>query len=251
MESNSLLRKHQFVADETKEFQFGSAVVVVKREKEGWYFWLKNNQNNNGKEKAEYFQTGKSNTLVIQPALPEKPLIFKGSQLFVSPKQKLTFFIKIPLNIQLCYSKGLPENCFREFTWTRLSDSWFGEPDSGEAAFSAGGEYYLKLENVQTNDYEAVCPITVFNNSAIPLELQRLIIRVENLTLYLNSGQIVTSMVEIEYKGKDIVSSANYHYSKIYNGEKQEVIAKPRNAAARSMLKINFHFIKNIWNNEV
>lgn len=251
MNLNSIFGKHQFSPAETKSYHFGETEIEITRQKEGWNIRKGNKGNNNMNEAGEYFQTGKSNALVIQPALPEKPIIFKGNQLFVSPKQKFTFFIKIPLNIQLFYSKGSPENIFKEFSWKRLSDSWFGEPDFGEPAFSIGNEYFLKFDDIKTNNFEAICPVSVFNNSPVPLEVQRLIIRSDDLTLYSNAEKIVTSLVEIEYKGKDIVSSADYHYSKVYNGEKQEILAKPRNPSSKSMLKINFHFIKNIWSNEV
>jgi hypothetical protein len=70
------------------------------------------------------------------------------------------------------------------------------------------------------------------------------------LTLYKNEDKIVTSAVEIEYKGKDTVSAANYHYSKIYNGEKPDILAKPRNSSVNNLLKLNFHFIKSIYRSE-
>jgi hypothetical protein len=103
------------------------------------------------------------------------------------------------------------------------------------------------MEDVNPSEFEAICPVTIFNNSPSTFEVERLIIRVENMGLYKNAEKIVTSVAEIEYKGKDVISSAEYHYSKIYNGEKQELITKPRNQSGKNPLKIHFHIIKNMY----
>jgi hypothetical protein len=82
------------------------------------------------------------------------------------------------------------------------------------------------------------------------LEVERLIIRVENLALYLNENKLITSQVAIEYKGKDIISSASFHFSKYIHGEKAETVLQPRSSVSKNLLKINFHFIKNLYKPE-
>ena len=120
----------------------------MKRENEGWFFLQLNDQEQDKKEApnistGEFYQTGKSNSLLLFPSLPSKPLVIKGSGLFVSPGQKLLFYLKIPLTVQIYFSKNQPEN----------------------------------------------------------------------ISLYKNNGKIVTSLVSLEYKGKDVISSANYQFS--------------------------------------
>lgn len=233
--------KQQILPGDNHIIELHNTTLSVIRGKEGWTFISADN------EQGEYHHTGKSNTLIIQPALPEKPVVFKGSRLIVAPKQKLTFFLKVPLKVQVYFSKTQPENLMKEIAVKRLSDTWFGETDNGEVAFALGNEYFLNTEEVNPSEFEAICPVTIFNNSPAPVEVERLIIRVENMGLYQNEEKMVTSVAAIEYKGKDVVSSAEYHYSKTYNGEKQELITKPRNTAGKNTLKINFHFIKNMY----
>ena len=251
MSLNEIFGKHQVAPGNTKSFTLGDSTLWVKREKEGWYILQKETQTEPEVQPdftgAEYFQTGKSNSLVIAPALPVKPMVFKGSLLKVSPKQKFTFFLKIPLTIQIYYSKNSDENRLKEIPYKRLSDTWFGEPDNGETAFALGADYFLNFETINTSPFEAICPVSIFNNSLNTLEIQRQIIRVENLTLYKNAGKIVTSLVQVEYRGQQILSAADYHYSKTYDGEKQDVLTKPRNTSSKNLLKINFHFIKNMY----
>jgi hypothetical protein len=257
MEIKSVFSKQTFETGKDQFIEFDKYNLGIRREKEGWYLLFSESKEEKAdagdetvdiKKAGEYFQSGKSNSLVIQPSLPEKPLVFKGSKLFVTPKQRVTFFIKIPLAIEIFASKNLPENRLKLINPVRLSDTWFGEPDSGEPAFSAGNEYFLDFREIETTPLTAICPITIFNNSVSILGVERLIIRTDNLTLYNNSGKIVTSVSEIEYKGKDIISSADYHYSKAYHGEKQEILVKQKTTVG--LLKKNFHFIRNIYRSE-
>ena len=252
----SILKKHQILTGKTEHFDIGCIRLSATRKIEGWHLLTSDNCPDDDvfltseSSVDDYFQTGKSNSLIIVPAMPVKPLVFKGSGLYVLPKQKMTIFLKIPLAFQIYFSKVQPENLLKEITYKRLSDTWFGEPDSGEPAFALGNEFYLTMDEIQITDLEAICPVIIENNSATILNLQRLLIRDENVTLYKNDEKIVTSVVHVEFKGNDVASSVDYRYSKELNGEKQEILAKPRNSSGKNLLNMNFHFIRNIYKNE-
>ncbi len=253
MDLDSILKKHKFQTDETKLIDIGCVNLSATRKAEGWYLVTTDNCPHDDIDLtpdstlSDYFQTGSSNTLIIAPALPVKPLVFKGTGLNVLPNQKLTFFLKIPLAFQIYFAKIQAENLLSEITYKRLSDTWFGERDSGEPAFALGSEYFLDINEINITDLEAICPVVVHNSSSEILNVQRLIIRDENVTLYKNGDKIVTSVVNVEFKGNNIASEVDYNYSKLYNGEKQEILAKPRNTSGKNLLKLNFHFIKNIY----
>ncbi len=255
MDLNSILQKHQILPGNTKTIDIGCVQLSATRTNEGWHLVTTDtcpDDDINLHEDstiADYFQTGKSNSLIIAPALPLKPMVFKGSGLNVLPEQKITLFLKIPLTFQIYFSKIQPENLLREVTYKRLSNTWFGDPETGEPAFSLGSEYSLDFNEIKITDFEAICPITVKNNATENLNIQRLIVRDEFLTLYKNDDKMVTSIVEILFKGKDTISSVDYHYSKLYHTEKQEILAKPRNNSGKT-LKLNFHFMKTMYKTE-
>ncbi len=253
MDLDTILQKHQIQPGTTKIIDIGCVQLTATRTKEGWHLETKDNcpdddiALDDASTISDYFQTGKSNSLIIAPALPVKPMVFKGSGLNVLPGQKLTIFVKIPLTFQLYFSKVQPENLLREITYKRMSNTWFGEADSGEPAYTLGSEYFLDFNDIQIIDFEAICPVSLINSATDNLLVQRVIIRDEFLSLYKNGNQMVTSHVQIDYKGKDSISAVDYQYSKQFCGDKQEVLAKPRNSSGKNLLKINFHFIKNIY----
>lgn len=247
MEIDKMFRKYQVKDKKSEIVDFGDVSIRIKREGQGWFV---NSLNKDEEEplSGNFYQTGASDNLILAPALQTKPLVFKGSELSIMPNQKITFFVKIPLLIQIFHTNKHEDNLIKEIPYTRLSDTWFGEPDNGEAAFLLGSEYFFNIEEVEVQPYEAICPIQVFNHSDKLLELQRLIIRVENMTLYKVNQSIYTSLVKLEYKGKEAISSANYGTSKVFHGEKINVLTKPRNDSG-SPIMINFHFIRNIYKN--
>ncbi len=256
MDIDSILKKHKILPGDSKIINIGCVQLQANRKNEGWFLTTTDNCPDDDillsteSTLSDYFQTGKSNSLIIAPALPAKPMVFKGSGLNVLPGQKITFFLKIPLAFQIYFSKVQPENLLREITYKRLSDTWFGEPDSGEPAFALGSEYYLSMDEIRITDFEAVCPVIVHNTSTTNLNVQRLIIRDEFVTLYKNEDKIITSVVNIEFKGDDIAGEVDYNYSKQFHGEKEEILAKPRNTTGKKLLNLSFHFIKNIYRNE-
>lgn len=256
MNAEPIFKKHQIMPGESRIFSSESFSFGAKREKEGWIllypdYFREGEDTNPDFSQGEYFQTGKSNSLIISPALPEKPLVFKGSQLHVSPGQRLTFFLKIPITVQVYFSKNLPGNFMKELPTRRLSDSWFGEPYEGEPALVLGNEFSRSMYTSGVSSSDAICPVTIHNNSSIVLEVERLIIRAEYLTLYKKEDKMITSQVAIEYKGKEVTSSVSYLFSKLFHGDKGEVLARPRNEPSRNLLKINFHFIKNLYRQEL
>ena len=254
MEKKSLFRKWQFQPGEAELIPCNSFVLGVRREKEGWFIRMfedisnPEEVNKEDVREGEYYHSGKSNSLIIAPALQYKPLVFKGNKMVIAPHQRMTFFVRIPIILQLYFSKVQEHNLLKEIPSQRLSDTWFGEPDNGVAAFALGNEYYLNFEEIETTELEAICPVNIFNNWDKQLEVQRLIIKADNMSLFRNDLKVVTSVIKLEYRGQDTISSVSYGTSKQYHGENPETLAKARTDDTKSLLKANFHFIRQIYN---
>lgn len=256
MQKLSIYGKKQLNPGESDLIDYSIFKLGIMRHEEGWHLKPFNDVNDeqeiNTNEIIEgtYYHSGKSNKLILAPALPVKPMVFKSSRIIISPKQRLTFFVKIPLILQVYASKIQDENLLAEFPLQHISNTWFGEPVNGEVAFALESDHYLDFKAIEADERFAICPITIFNNDNAALEIERLIIRVDQMHLVKFNNHLVTSQVKLEYKGKDYLSSVNYGFSKAYHGENHDIVAKPRNPEGKSMLKINFHFIKNIYRSE-
>lgn len=259
MDLINICRDYKLLSSEGIDIQVGSMHLQVRRISSGWGFrttevlqpydgvlLTKENSTFQVSESGLY-QTGKSDTLLIVPALPAKPVVLKNSGLKILPGQSMRFFVKIPLGLQFYFESVAPEHFISEFQLYRLSDTWFGDPDEGEPALALGNFFQKDVTLLDVKPWEAVCPVHISNLSNLLLEVERLIIRVENLALLIAGNQLITSLIEIEYKGREQVSSASYHLRKAVHGEDYRQVASPRHAGSKSSLMINFHFIKNIY----
>src|SRR5690554_6411782 len=169
MESGKVFEKQKLPVGAHRIFSADGFSLRVSREKEGWMINHTERSVNQGEPYdftgGEYFQTGKSATLIVLPALPAKPLVFKGNSIHVVPGQKFSFYLKIPLSGQLYYAKNLPSNLMKEMPARRLSDTWFGDAYGGEPAFALGNEFYRNSDEAKPTLFEALCPVTIYNNS--------------------------------------------------------------------------------------
>ena len=194
----------------------------------------------------EVFQTGRSDVLYVLPALPLKPVVLRNNKTIkVSPKQSLKLFLAIPLNVQFYFAQVDNEHLMYEFSLAELSNTWFGETDLGEPAFSLGQRFALRPEELELNKHEMLCPVKINNSSHHLLELQRLIIRVENLSIYQKNELLTTSRVLIDFKGPDQIGNLNFGTDKKIHGEHPVIVAKARNPVIKTILDKSFHFIKH------
>ncbi len=241
------------------QFRGGNCSFYIKRISNGWKVSAPEKERQQQTLKLEtsatfpedgnfnLFQTGRSEQLQVLPSLPTKPVVFKTNKLIqVSPRQAIKLFLAIPCNVQLYYGQAEADQLMSEIELARLSDTWFGEPDNGVAAFANGDFYALQMDQLNPKSFEIVCPVKIINNSNQPLDLQRFIIHVENLNIYQKSGQLITNMVSIEFKGPEQISNIDHTTEKVIHGDNPQLVAKARNVVSKSILGKSFHFIKHL-----
>jgi hypothetical protein len=262
MNSRSFWNKYTFAVNQTLTFRAGFTETGVKRVPNGWLVKSQSNAQptdnllvagtmdlTDGPD-VFHFYTGESNDLLVVPALPNKPVVFRNNKnLKVSAEEKARLFFRIPLTIQLYFQEIKDANRMTELPLQRLSDTWFGEIDSGEPAYSIGSAYYNSFNELESMPWEAVIPVEISNNTAGTLELQRLILRVEDFNLYQTPKHILTSFVNIEFKGHDQAESVSITTKDEIHGLQPEVLAKCRITESKRLLRRSFFFIKNIYQN--
>lgn len=260
MNPQSFWKKYEFTDNQTLQFNAGFAEVLVKRIANGWL--IKSNVHDQPVATLEveeiegiendaevfHFQTGKSNTLIVVPAFPQKAVVFRNNKnIKISAGESANLYFRIPLTMQFYFHEVKEENRLFEIPLQRLSDTWFGEADSGEPAFSIGNNYDTEFTDVKELPWEAITPVEIINNTTGVFELQRLILRVEDFSLFLKNKQLLSNYVAIEFKGPEHAGSVNLSVKKEIHGQKPHQLAKPRNIVGRNLLRKSFFFIKNIY----
>ena len=262
MNPNSFWKKYEFAENQTRSFKAGYAEISVKHIESGWLVKSRKTDLASDdllvEEIPEFaddsdvlrFYTGESHQLMVVPALPDKAVVFRNNKnIKISARESANLFFRIPLTIQFYFQEVKDENRLMEIPLQRLSDTWFGEIDSGEPAYSIGGNFNESLSEVRATTWEAISSVKILNNTAGVLEVQRLILRVEDFNIYLKNKQLLASHATIEFKGQEQIGSVNLGVSNEIHGEKPVLIAKSRSSDTKNLLRRSFFFIKNMYQN--
>ncbi len=260
MNPQNFWKKYEFTINQTFLFKAGFVEVMVKHISNGWLIKSKITDQLNTEllvEEVEsfdndsevfHFQTGKSQHLFVVPALPNKAVVFRNNKnIKISAGESANLYFRIPLTMQFYFQEVKDENRLFEIPLQRLSDTWFGEADNGEPAYSIGSNYDNEFAEIKALPWEAVCPVEIINNTTGVFDLQRLILRVDDFSLFLKSKQLLSNHVAIEFKGPEHAGSVNLTLRNEIHGQKPLQMTKPRTAAARNLLRKSFYFIKNIY----
>jgi len=262
MNPQNFWNKYEFSPGQTRLFKSGYVEVYVKHIPNGWLIRsLTVDQPFNelsaeivddfaGDTEVLHFQSGKSHTLHVVPAFPNKSVVFRNNKnIKISAAQTACLFFRIPMTMQFYFQEVKDENLLFEVSLQRLSDTWFGETDNGEPAFSIGSNYDRTYDAVLPDAWDAIVPVEIVNNTFGLLDLQRLILRVEDFSLYLRHNQLLSNHVSIEFKGQETAGSVNLTTRKELHGQKLVLIARPRGSETKNLLRKSFFFIKNIYQN--
>jgi hypothetical protein len=260
MNPQNFWNKYEFSVGQIMLFKAGYVEVFVKHISNGWLIKGRATEEPYTELQVEgveeisddsdvfHFQTGKSHVLHVVPALPNKAVVFRNNKnIKVSAGQLANLFFRIPLNIQFYFQEVKEENRMLELPLQRLSDTWFGEADNGEPAFSIGSNYDKSFDEVFPAGWEAIAPVEILNNTAGLLDLQRLILRVEDFSLFYKNGMILSNHISIDFKGHEHAGSVNLSLRKEIHGQKPVQMAKPRSNESKNLLRKSFYFIKNIY----
>jgi hypothetical protein len=255
-------KTYQFAVNQTRLFRAGYSEIVVKHIQNGWLvksevvglpsdgLLVEEVDGLVDDTDVLQFYTGNSDRLVVMPALPNKAVVFRNNKnIKISAGESVRLFFRIPLTMQFYFQEVKDENRLIEIPLERLSDTWFGEMDNGEPAYSIGSNYDNLLADVRANAWEAIASVEIINNTSGVLDLQRLILRVEEFSLFRKGDQILTNHITIEFKGQDQAESVSLSTRDDTQGKHVVLLARSRLSDTKRLLRRSFFFIKNMYQN--
>ncbi len=185
-------------------------------------------------------------SLYILPALPDRPVVVKPVENYtVLPEMQLDILVQIPLWIQLYASSVKPEQLMLDIPVEAMSSTWFGDPVSGELAYSLPGELFLKMEELSPSSKYAVCPVRIRNLSDTTLNFERLSLHANQLNIYENKGRLFTNEVRVKYRGEDQQSEVQIVSGSPAMATGSSLLASARIRENKGLLQKSFYFIKS------
>lgn len=191
---------------------------------------------------------GSGDSIFLEPGLPELPVVIKpDSVLSILPDKTLHAFIQVPLVIQICGGSSKKKYPLFEICSSDLSRSWFGDPDNGEIAYFLESSFITENEKCRTDGSVICCPVSVTNRSNQLLTLERMILRVQFLSIYQGKERLYANKTRINFRGQEQISQITYSKSAPDLEPALTQITPPR-LIEDGVLKKSFYFIRTLYN---
>lgn len=185
-------------------------------------------------------------TVRLRPALPDRPVIAEaGETIRILSKQKTHFFIPIPFWIKL-YLVGGKEQLFYEVPTVKLSNTWFGPPESGALCYAYAVDFYSELQSALSEEI-AVVPLSINNSSNSFFDLKKAAIYGNYLNIYRGKKGLLTNVETINYFSEDRVTF-ELGSKKPLIEEELELFIKAREPFNSSIIKKSVYLLKSFSN---
>ena len=153
------------------------------------------------------YVTGADSSLELVPALPDRPLVIRpDAPISVLPRKSGKFYVAIPVWLSLRTGQPGKPMTVAEITSVILSNTWFGDPATGELCYSLDAPLTRVPHSVPISAGRAMCTFAVTNGSTERLDFQRICVHVENLSLFSEGGNLWTNELNVFFKGSDQIS---------------------------------------------
>lgn len=145
----------------------------------------------------------------LLPALPDRPVVVRSQEpVLILPGSTASFYISCPLWVQLWFAGATSPTMDRPVF--RPSDTWFG-PNTmdGELCYASRTSARQSLEDLAARPHRAVAPVRIRNHASTGLELTRLKLPVQQLSLFASRpGALWTERVTFKRDDKTVGAQA-------------------------------------------
>lgn len=176
-------------------------------------------------------------TVKLIPKTPDRPVVVRPEvPVNLPPKQKAIFFVRVPCWVAVTVGEPDPRLLCEEPSLV-LSNTWFGDPTSGDLCYSMRTRARRHNVDTQIEPHRIVCPVTISNVAKKGVDITRLCVHVEHLNIYLGETRLWTNGVSITFKGENEVSQVAYSRDVPEYEPAAEMLSKARKPLKKPLLK--------------
>lgn len=183
---------------------------------------------------------GKTATLRVTPALPDRTLVVTPEQAFhLLPGASARVFARVPIWIQIRIEPegktAAAGGMALEMPSVTLSDTWWGSVTEGELAYWLPTSARREVDPARHRPHMAICSLHLLNRSATPLPVDRLAIRGVHLSLFLKGDVLWSDEARVVYQGSVEGSQIELSGTPPGEAEDAELVASPRVPVQRGL----------------
>lgn len=190
----------------------------------------------------------KTDNLQLVPVLQDRAVVVSSDiTLKILPDSKALFFVGIPVWVRV-HIGTQKDAALAEIPTQILSNTWFGDPTTGELCYSLQSRAGMEIERIPLSAHKAVCPVLLVNSSTGKLDFQKLNIHVEHLRVYAGTNRLWTNEVSIRFYGEGQPGQVEFS-NKAPSFEKPlTLLTEERVPTSQSILKKSFGILRHFTN---
>ena len=182
----------------------------------------------------------------ISPIFPDRPVVVKLEspvKLNQGVQARIYFRVPIWLKIELTTREPI---VLAEIPSVVLSNTWFGSFVEGELCYWISSSARREIEPDPNRDYLAICAIQLVNKSDVDLLIEKLCLRVANLSLFFDEIQLWSDDTRVIYKGEDATSQIDFIGKPPIETPTAELITSPRNPIKKGLVAKTFASLRDL-----
>ncbi|MBN2322768.1 MAG: DUF432 domain-containing protein [Spirochaetes bacterium] len=197
-------------------------------------------------EWTRFILAGESSDVQLLPVLHDRAVVVDSeTAVKILPGNRALFYVSIPVWIRVTVSGTKKKRItLTEIRTVNLSNTWFGDPMTGELGYSLTTRARRSLEESSPLSYRAICPVLVKNTASEPLDFKKLCIHVEHLRVYAGKERLWTNEVTITYTGADQPTLIDFSDSPPQREKDCLLLSEERIPVTRSLLKKSVGILK-------
>ena len=183
------------------------------------------------------------------PLFPNRPVVVKVEFPFYLTKDaEAEIYTRVPLwvRIDIVGTKNLS---LFEVPTIKLSNTWFGTFTEGELCYWLSSGARRTIEPDSSRPYLAICPIHMINTAEEDLSVEKICLRVSNLSLFYDGAQLWSDETKVFYRGSKEVSRIDVTGKPPPNAPSSQLITSPRSSLQKGLVKKTFTTLKDflVW----
>ncbi len=143
--------------------------------------------------------------LRIRPVFPDRPLVVKSEHPFtLLGKADARVYTRVPLwvRVDAIDDAGGGASRLTEVPTEVLSETWWGDFLDGELAYWVRTRALRQLHDELFEPHMVVCTLQLRNLSLDDLQVEKLVLRVEHLSIFERPGQLWAEEIRVDYHGE-------------------------------------------------
>jgi hypothetical protein len=139
----------------------------------------------------------------LTPAFPDRLVVVKPEEEFrLMPGASARVYLRIPLHVEVRL-RPAPSPPLASVPTAIMSDTWWGTPQEGELGYWLDTLARRDVRSEEFEEHLCVCPLQLRNRAREDLQVDKVALRVEHLTVYRDEEHLWADETRVRYLGEE------------------------------------------------